>query len=112
MVVLLATGGYDSSLRFWDAASGVCYRTLQNAQANCLQFTGDKQFIASGGNGTIKLYDVSSKNPEPLVTYEGHTGKFVVAAAFSMDSQRWLDYIYDFNFRCTTIPAWPPPPAA
>ena len=80
MVVLLATGGYDQVLRFWDAASGMCYRTLPNPQANCLQFTVDKQFLASGGNGQIKLYDVSSKNPEPLVTYEGHTAKLVLSS--------------------------------
>lgn len=31
MVVLLATGGYDNTIRFWDASSGICYKTLQHA---------------------------------------------------------------------------------
>jgi G protein beta subunit-like protein len=77
MVVLLATGGYDQSIRFWDASSGMCYRTLQHPekQVNCLQITPDKHFIAAGSNPQVKLYDVNSKNPEPLVTYDGHTNK-------------------------------------
>lgn len=27
--VILATAGYDHSIRFWEATSGLCYRTLQ-----------------------------------------------------------------------------------
>jgi hypothetical protein len=27
--VVLATAGYDHSIRFWEATSGICYRTLQ-----------------------------------------------------------------------------------
>jgi G protein beta subunit-like protein len=44
MVVLLATAGYDQTIRFWDASSGVCYRTLNHA---------DKQVRrdAAGGMG-------------------------------------------------------------
>ena len=26
--VVLATAGYDHTLRFWEATSGICYRTL------------------------------------------------------------------------------------
>ena len=79
MVVLLATGGYDASIRLWDASSGMCYRTLQhpNKQVNCLQITPDKQHIAAGSNPTIKLYDVNSKNPEPVMSFAGHTSKYV-----------------------------------
>jgi len=27
--VILATGGYDHTIRFWEALSGICYRTIQ-----------------------------------------------------------------------------------
>lgn len=27
--VILATAGYDHTIRFWEATSGRCYRTLQ-----------------------------------------------------------------------------------
>jgi G protein beta subunit-like protein len=28
--VLLATAGYDHTIRFWEALSGACYRTIQH----------------------------------------------------------------------------------
>lgn len=90
MVVLLATAGYDYTIRFWDASSGACYRTLQHPekQVNALQITPDKQYIAAGGNPVIRLYDVNSKTAEPLVTYEGHTAS-VTALGFQRDG-RWM----------------------
>lgn len=27
--VILATAGYDHTIRFWEAPSGTCYRTIQ-----------------------------------------------------------------------------------
>ena len=27
--VILATAGYDHTIRFWEALSGICYRTVQ-----------------------------------------------------------------------------------
>lgn len=81
MVVLLATAGYDQTIRFWDAEKGVSYRTLQHPerQVNALVISPDKQFIAAGGNPAIKLYDVNSKTAEPLATYEGHGARWVAA---------------------------------
>jgi len=31
--VVLATAGYDHTVRFWEATSGSCYRTLQYADS-------------------------------------------------------------------------------
>ena len=38
--VVLATAGYDHTIRFWEATSGICYRTLQygDSQVRSLVF--------------------------------------------------------------------------
>jgi G protein beta subunit-like protein len=90
MVVLLVTAGYDQTIRFWDASSGMCYKTLQHPdkQVNCLQIRPDKQYIVAGGNPQIKVYDVNSKGAEPLITYDGHAGN-VTSMGFQRDG-RWM----------------------
>jgi len=37
-LVLLATAGYDHQIRFWQAHSGVCYRTVQHQDSVSLKF--------------------------------------------------------------------------
>lgn len=90
MVVLLATAGYDHAIRFWDASSGMCYKSFQHPdkQVNCLQISPDKQYCIAGGNPHIKLYDINAKGTEALVTYEGHTSN-VTAVGFQRDG-RWM----------------------
>lgn len=90
MVVLLATAGYDFSIRFWDASSGACSKTLSHPekQVNALAFSPDKQYVVAGGSPHLKLYDVNAKGHEPLVTYEGHGGP-VTAVGFQRDG-RWM----------------------
>lgn len=90
MVVLLVTAGYDGSIRFWDASSGMCYRSLPHADkhVNALAITPDKAYIAAAGNPAIKLYEVNSRGVEPLVTYEGHTSN-VTGIGFQKDG-RWM----------------------
>lgn len=90
MVVLLITGGYDQTIRFWDASSGMCYKTLQHPdrQVNALQIRPDKQYVAAAGNPLIRIYDVNSRSHDPVLTYEGHTAA-VTALGFQRDG-RWL----------------------
>lgn len=55
--VILVTGGYDDNIRYWDATSEVCTRTVKFAdlQLNCLQISQDKVLLAAGGNPLIHL---------------------------------------------------------
>ncbi|XP_064477968.1 target of rapamycin complex subunit lst8-like [Ornithodoros turicata] len=81
--VILATGGYDHSIRLWQAHSGLCQRTLQHAdsQVNCLDITPDRQHLAAGGYQHIRTYDINSSNTNPIVNYEG-VAKNVTALGF------------------------------
>ena len=77
MSVILATAGYDHKVRFWEAPSGICSRTIRHpdSQVNCLEITPDKQFLAAGGNPQIRLFEINnSANHNPVLTLEGHTG--------------------------------------
>ena len=72
------------------ATSGICYRTLQYAdsQVNKLEISPDKQYLAAAGNPAIRLYEVNTSNPQPVTTFEGHTGN-VTAVGFERDG-RWM----------------------
>ncbi|KAJ7564203.1 hypothetical protein O6H91_02G006900 [Diphasiastrum complanatum] len=88
--VVLATAGYDHTIRFWEATSGRCYRTLQHAdsQVNRLEITPDKQYLAAAGNPRIRLFDVNSNHTQPVVNYDSHTNN-VTAVGFQCDG-KWM----------------------
>ena len=73
--VLLATAGYDHTIRLWEAPSGVCYKTMQHpdSQVNKLEITPDKQYIAAAGNPSLRIYDINGSSPNALSSYDGHT---------------------------------------
>lgn len=88
--VILATAGYDHTIKLWEATSGICYRTLQytDSQVNKLEITTDKRLLAAAGNPQIRLYEVQSNNNQPVLTYDGHTTN-VTAVGFQKDS-KWM----------------------
>lgn len=90
MVVLLVTGGYDNTVKLWDPSSGISYKqfTHSEKQINNIVISPDKQYIATAGNPTIRLYDINSKGADPLYTFEGHTQN-VTSIGFHRDGQ-WL----------------------
>jgi G protein beta subunit-like protein len=90
MSVILVSAGYDHTIRFWEALTGVCSRTIQHSesQVNRLQITSDKKYLAAAGNPKINLYDIRSTNPSAVQTFEGHTGN-VTSVAFQVDN-RWM----------------------
>lgn len=76
--------------RFWEALSGICSRTIQHpdSQVNRLCISPDKRFLAAAGHHTVKLFDIKSTNPNPLLTFEGHTGN-ITGVAFHCEG-KWM----------------------
>lgn len=76
--------------RFWEALSGICSRTIPHpdSQVNRLCISPDKRFLAAAGHHTVKLFDVKSSNPNPLLTFEGHTNN-ITGVAFHCEG-KWM----------------------
>ncbi|KAM3455234.1 hypothetical protein MY5147_006918 [Beauveria neobassiana] len=76
--------------RFWEALSGICSRTIQHqdSQVNRLCISPDKRYLAAAGNQVVRLYDIKSTNPSPLLTFEGHTGN-ITGVAFHCEG-KWM----------------------
>lgn len=60
-------------------------------QVNKLEITTDKRLLAAAGNPQIRLYEVTSNNNQPVLTYDGHTTnvtavRAVVQFIFSVDA--------------------------
>uniref|UniRef100_A0A673WD98 Target of rapamycin complex subunit lst8 n=1 Tax=Salmo trutta TaxID=8032 RepID=A0A673WD98_SALTR len=47
--LILATAGHDHTVRFWQAHSGICTRTVQHRLLNSLEVTPDRSMIAAAG---------------------------------------------------------------
>jgi G protein beta subunit-like protein len=90
MSVILCTAGYDHTIRFWEALSGICSRTIQHpeSQVNRLCISPDKRLLAAAGHSSVKLYETGSNNPQPIQTLQGHTGN-ITGIAFHCES-KWL----------------------
>ncbi|ETN46538.1 uncharacterized protein HMPREF1541_00723 [Cyphellophora europaea CBS 101466] len=90
MSVILCTAGYDHTIRFWEALSGICSRTIQHpeSQVNRLCITPDKKYLAAAGRHVVRLYDIKSSNPNPIMTFEGHTNN-ITGVAFHCEG-KWM----------------------
>lgn len=88
--VILATAGYDHTIRFWQAHSGICHRTVQHqdSQVNAMEITPDRQLLAAAGYQHIRMYDINSSNPNPVVNYDG-VSKNVTAVGFHEEG-KWM----------------------
>ncbi|KAI1301701.1 Target of rapamycin complex subunit lst8 [Halotydeus destructor] len=89
--VLLATGGYDHTIRFWTAHNGHCQRVVQHpdSHVNALEFSPDRALLAAGGFQHIRMYDIpGSNNPNPIATYEG-VSKNITSLGFQVEG-KWI----------------------
>jgi G protein beta subunit-like protein len=57
-------------------------------QVNCLQITPDKKYIAAAGNPHIRLFEISSNNPNHVSSYDGHASN-VTALGFQRHG-KWM----------------------
>lgn len=98
--VVLITAGYDHTIRFWEAWSGVCSHTIAypDMQVNRVAISPDKRMVAVAGYNNVRLYDCNVSTPpnatgdaanvSPVTTFEGHTGN-ITAVAWHCDA-KWL----------------------
>lgn len=88
--VILATASYDHTIRFWEAESGRCYRTIQYPESNVnrLDITPNKKYLAAAGNPHIRLFDINSSGHQPIMSYDSHTNN-VTAVGFQCDGN-WM----------------------
>ncbi|KAI8078531.1 WD40-repeat-containing domain protein [Thamnidium elegans] len=97
--VILVTAGYDNTIRFWEALSGICSKTIKHpdSQVNRLCISPDKTILAATGNHSVRLYDIASNNDSPVnkndtcnmfIVFGEHTGN-VIATGFHGEG-RWM----------------------
>lgn len=55
---------------------------------NRLCISPDKRFLAAAGHHSVKLFDIRSTNPAPLLIFEGHTQN-VTGVAFHCEG-KWM----------------------
>ncbi|CAF1656626.1 unnamed protein product, partial [Adineta ricciae] len=82
--VLLITAGYDRTIRFWGAYSTAVYRTImhEDSPTNCLAIHPQKTLLAAGSHQHIKMYDLMSNNPNPVMKLD-QLQKNIVTLGFS-----------------------------
>ena len=75
-------------LHYWCAQAS--HPHIQNLilQVNRLEITSNKQLLAAAGNPHIRIFEVNSNAPQPVASYDGHTGN-VTAVGFQKDS-KWM----------------------
>uniref|UniRef100_A0A0A9XPZ1 Target of rapamycin complex subunit lst8 n=1 Tax=Lygus hesperus TaxID=30085 RepID=A0A0A9XPZ1_LYGHE len=88
--LILATGGYDHTIKIWQVNSGVCKLTLQHtdSQVNALSIAPDKRHLAAAGHQHIRMYDITTTNPNPVTNFEG-VNKNITAVGFAEHGQ-WM----------------------
>ncbi|CAH8445170.1 unnamed protein product, partial [Heterobilharzia americana] len=85
----LATGGFDHTIRMWQPSTGKYIQGFQHSesQVNTLAFSRDGQYLAAGGYGRVRVYDVQGPGT-PFVMVSDFT-KNVNTVGFN-DTGNWM----------------------
>lgn len=80
----LASGSYDATIRFWDAATWQEIVTLKSHKIQSLAFSTDGERLVSGGRDkTVRLWDIATRQELCTLTTPGE----VNSVAFSPDNK-------------------------
>ncbi|XP_067635317.1 protein LST8 homolog [Eurosta solidaginis] len=89
--LILATGGYDHTIKLWQAHTGNCIHSMgfvETSQVNALDRTPDKTRLAACGYQCIRLYDMETSCKTPIINFEG-VQKNVTRLGFQEDGN-WM----------------------
>ncbi|KAL5851051.1 hypothetical protein ACOSQ3_006169 [Xanthoceras sorbifolium] len=64
------------------------YYSIPGFAVNRLEITPNKHYLAAAGNPHIRLFDVNSNSPQPVMSYNQHTNN-VMAGGFQCD-RNWM----------------------
>ena len=58
--LILATAGYDHTIRFWDASSGLTKQTIEygGTQINKMTLSNDGKYLAVAAHNVVKVFDL------------------------------------------------------
>ena len=84
---LIASAGWDNSIKLWDAENGKLRATLRHTDGvNSIAFSSDGQILVSGSEDkTIKIWNLTAQ-PKLIKTLTGHTDS-IKAVAVSADGK-------------------------
>jgi len=96
---LLASTGWDNTIRLWDANTGQLLRSVFGADWS-VNFSPDGKYIVTGTTDkTVRIWEV-----EPLKhikTFVGHTESWVISTSFNIDATKIASGCYD-----NTVKIW------
>lgn len=102
---ILATRGYDETIKLWDVASKQEIGALKTQKprnvAGGLEFSPDGKILAVTDGRTVKLWDAVTR--KELTVIKGH-GNFVVDLSFSPDSKKLATASFDGTVKMWHIP--------
>lgn len=98
--VILASGSYDHTIKFWTPHNGKSSRTIthQNSQVNDLKITPDRKYLAAAGFQHIRLYDLVSMQNNPDINLEGFSKNAASIGFFQRESR----FLYSGGEDCIT----------
>ena len=96
--IIAISAGDDKTVKFWEAASGHCLRTLQHdAEATAVALSEDLQHVVVGlSSGVIRLWAVLRN--EPVGRLQGHT-RDITALHLDQSARRVVSSSLDGTFR-------------